>query len=32
MGENVKIEYQLVDEIPETQSGKYRYTISKVYH
>jgi phenylacetate-CoA ligase len=32
MGENVKIEYQLVDEIPANQSGKHRYTISKVYH
>lgn len=32
MGETVKVEYQLVDEIPSTQSGKYRYTISKVYH
>jgi hypothetical protein len=32
MGETVKVEYQLVDEIPATQSGEYRYTISKVYH
>lgn len=32
MGENTKIEYKLVDEIPTTKSGKYRYTISKVYH
>ena len=32
MGKDTKVEYQLVDEIPATQSGKYRYTISKVYH
>lgn len=32
MGENTKIEYKLVDEILSTTSGKYRYTISKVYH
>ena len=32
MGTDAKIEYKLVDDIPATQSGKYRYTISKVYH
>ena len=32
MGKDTKVEYQLVDKIPATQSGKYRYTISKVYH
>ncbi len=32
MGENTKIEYKLVDDILPTKSGKYRYTISKVYH
>ena len=32
MGKDTKVEYKLVDEIPPTRSGKYRYTISKVYH
>jgi phenylacetate-CoA ligase len=32
MGTDAKVEYELVDDIPATQSGKYRYTISKVYH
>jgi len=32
MGENTKVEYKLVDDILPTKSGKYRYTISNVYH
>ena len=32
MGKDVKVEYKLVDEILPTKSGKYRYTISKIYH
>jgi len=32
MGENIKVKYELVDDILPTKSGKYRYTISKVYH
>jgi len=32
MGKDTKVEYKLVDEIPSTRSGKYRYTISKAYH
>lgn len=30
MGEGCRVEYQFVDDIPPTASGKYRYTISKV--
>lgn len=32
MGEDTKIKYVLVDNILSTKSGKYRYTISNVYH
>ncbi len=32
MGKDTKVEYNLVDEILPTKSGKYRYTISNVYH
>jgi len=32
MGDNTQIKYILVDDILPTKSGKYRYTISKVYH
>lgn len=32
MGNATKVEYKLVDEILPTKSGKYRYTISNVYH
>lgn len=30
MGEETEVEYKLVDDIPPSDSGKYRYTISKV--
>jgi len=29
MGEDIKVKYELVDDILPTKSGKYRYTISK---
>ena len=32
MGESTKVKYVLVDDILPTKSGKYRYTISNVYH
>ena len=32
MGNSTKVKYILVDDILPTKSGKYRYTISKVYH
>jgi len=32
MGNATKVEHKLVDEILPTKSGKYRYTISNVYH
>jgi len=31
MGKDTKVDFKLVDEILPTKSGKYRYTISKVY-
>jgi len=30
MGDNCKVEFEFVDEIPATNSGKYRYTLSEV--
>jgi len=32
MGNSTKVKYILVEDILPTKSGKYRYTISKVYH
>jgi hypothetical protein len=30
MGKDTKVEYKLVDDIFQTKSGKYKYTISKI--
>jgi len=30
MGENCKVEFEFVDDIPKTKTGKYQYTISKI--
>ena len=32
MGDDCKVEFEFVDEIPASSSGKYRYTISRVKH
>ncbi|WP_406657591.1 hypothetical protein V7O62_03275 [Methanolobus sp. ZRKC2] len=32
MGESCKIEFELVDEIPASESGKFRYTMSEIFY